>query len=290
MIERTAPAKLNLYLRVVGQRADGYHLLDSLVAFATVADRVAAETADTLSLEIDGSFASVLADESQDNNLVVRAARALAGALQIEPRARLRLTKNIPVAAGLGGGSADAAAALRALMALWRADLPESRLLEIAAGLGADVPVCLAGHAATISGVGDVVRLAPELPACSLVLVHPDVKLPTASVFRAAASRRGTVPFSEPLPIIRAAGTVGNLAQALATRGNDLTDAAISLVPEIATMRALLRATPGCRYAAMSGSGAACFALYDDLPTAEAARLQVEHARPFWWTYAGGLI
>ncbi len=290
MIERTAPAKLNLYLRVVGQRADGYHLLDSLVAFATIADRVTADAADALSLAIDGSFASALEGDPADSNLVLRAARALAGALRIEPRARLRLTKNIPVAAGLGGGSADAAAALRALLALWRAELPEARLLEIAAELGADVPVCLAGHAATVSGVGEVVLPAPELPPCGLVLVHPDVKLPTASVFRAAAARRGASAFSEPLPVIGPARTVGNLAQALATRGNDLTDAAVSLVPEIATMLALLRATPGCRYAAMSGSGAACFGLYDDLPTAEAARLQVEDARPFWWTYAGALI
>ena len=214
----------------------------------------------------------------------------LGGALGIEPRARLRLTKNIPVAAGLGGGSADAAATLRALLALWQADLPEAKMREIAAELGADVPVCLAGRASTVSGVGEGIRPAPELPACGLVLVHPDVKLPTASVFRAAASRRKTSAFSEPLPITRAVNATSALAQALVVRGNDLTDAAVSLVPEIATMLALLRATPGCRYAAMSGSGATCFGLYDDVPTAEVARLHVEAARPFWWTYAGALI
>jgi 4-diphosphocytidyl-2-C-methyl-D-erythritol kinase len=289
-IERTAPAKLNLYLRVVGQRADGYHLLDSLVVFATVADRITAEAAGTLSLEVDGSFAPALAGEPLDGNLVLRAAKALAGALGIEPRARLRLTKNIPVAAGLGGGSADAAATLRALLALWQADLPEARLREIAAELGADVPVCLAGRSSTVSGVGEVIRPAPDLPACGLVLVHPDVKLPTASVFRVAASRRRASAFSEPLPITRAVDSASALAQALVARGNDLTRAAISLVPEIGTMLALLRTTQGCRYAAMSGSGATCFGLYDDLPTAEVARLHVEEARPFWWSYAAALI
>ena len=290
MITRTAPAKVNLYLRVVGQRADGYHLLDTLVGFVTLADRVVAEEADALSLEVDGPFAPALAGEPQDGNLVLRAAHALAAALEIAPRASLRLTKNIPVAAGLGGGSADAAAALRALLAVWRAEVPEARLRGIAAGLGADVPVCLTGRTASVSGIGDIIGQAPELPACGLVLVHPDVPLPTASVFRAAAARRGATPFSEPLPLMRGVRAVGDLAQALATRGNDLTEAARSLVPEIGTMLALLRATPGCRYAAMSGSGATCFALYDDMPTAEAARLQVEESRPFWWTYAGSLI
>ncbi|HKU97528.1 MAG TPA: 4-(cytidine 5'-diphospho)-2-C-methyl-D-erythritol kinase, partial [Vineibacter sp.] len=123
MIARNAPAKVNLYLRVVGRRADGYHLLDSLVAFATLADRVEAEVADDLSLTLDGPFAYPLVVETTDDNLVLRAANALAARLGIAPRARLRLTKNIPIAAGLGGGSADAAATLHVLNALWQADL-----------------------------------------------------------------------------------------------------------------------------------------------------------------------
>jgi 4-diphosphocytidyl-2-C-methyl-D-erythritol kinase len=288
MIERPAPAKVNLYLRIVGRRADGYHLLDSLIGFASLADRVTAETAETLSLAIDGPFASALADEPADDNLVLRAARALAEALGITPGARLRLTKNLPVAAGLGGGSADAAATLRALLALWRADLSEARLQALAAGLGADVPVCLAGRPATVAGIGEVIRPAPALPFCGLVLVNPGVALPTPDVFRAAAARRTA--FSEPLPLRQAPPTVAALAQALAVRGNDLTDAAIALVPEIAAVLARLRATPGCRYAAMSGSGVTCFALYDDLPGAEHARLVLRDARPLWWSESGALL
>jgi 4-diphosphocytidyl-2-C-methyl-D-erythritol kinase len=289
MIARNAPAKVNLYLRVVGRRADGYHLLDSLVAFATLADRVEAAAADELSLSLDGPFAYPLVVESTDDNLVLRAAQALAARLGIAPRARLRLMKNIPIAAGLGGGSADAAAALQALNVLWRADLPESDLAEIAAGLGADVPMCLAGRTATVSGIGEQIGPALSLPACGLVLVHPQVPLPTADVFRAAA-RQAVAPMADALPIRRGPPTIAALAQALTVRGNDLTEAAVSLVPEIGAILAALHATPGCRYAAMSGSGAACFALYEDVLEAEAARLDIEQVHPRWWTYGGAFL
>ncbi|MCW5749391.1 MAG: 4-(cytidine 5'-diphospho)-2-C-methyl-D-erythritol kinase, partial [Alphaproteobacteria bacterium] len=225
-----------------------------------------------------------------DENLVLRAARALAEALGRRPEAQLRLTKNIPVAAGLGGGSADAAATLRALQALWQADLADALLADLAARLGADVPVCLAGVTSSVSGVGELVRPAPALPACGLLLVNPGSKLSTPSVFQAAAARRGKGPFSDTLRMVRAAADVRELAQALAARGNDLTDAAISLAPEIAKVLTHLRATQGCRYAAMSGSGATCFALYDDVPTAEVARLQLRDSRPLWWSDAGALL
>lgn len=290
MIERIAPAKVNLYLRVVGRRADGLHLLDSLVAFATLADRVTAEAGETLSLEIDGPFAPALAGEAIDSNLAWRAARTLADALGRAPQARLRLTKNIPVAAGLGGGSADAAAVLRALPALWQAELPEPALLDLAARLGADVPVCLAGRSVIVAGIGDSTRQGPSLPSCGLLLVNPGAALPTASVFAAAATRRGAAAFAPPLPLVHAPATVSDLAQALALRGNDLTEAAVALVPEIGAVLALLRATPGCRYAAMSGSGATCFALYDDVLAAEGARLRLGDARPRWWSQAGALV
>ncbi len=290
MIARNAPAKVNLYLRVVGRRPDGYHLLDSLVAFATVADRLEADTADDLSLALDGPFAYPLAVETTDDNLVLRAARALAARLGITPRARLRLTKNIPIAAGLGGGSADAAATLRVLNALWRADLPESELVAIATGLGADVPMCLAGRTTTVAGIGDEIGPAIGLPECGLVLVYPMAPLATVAVFRANAARNGVAPATAPLPITRVPTTVAALAQALTTRGNDLTDAALSLMPEIGTILATLHATPGCRYAAMSGSGATCFALFDDVLMAEAARLDITQANPRWWTYSGTFL
>jgi 4-diphosphocytidyl-2-C-methyl-D-erythritol kinase len=286
MIERDAPAKINLYLRIVGRRDDGYHLLDTLVAFAGLADRVAVDAADDLSLEIDGPFAAPLAAEAMADNLVMRAARTLASTLGIAPRAHLRLTKNIPVGGGLGGGSADAAAVLRALCTLWQADLSEHDLADVALRLGADVPMCLAGRAACVSGIGERIGPALRLPACGLLLVHPRILLPTAAVFRAAGARP---PWSPSLPVTKLPDTVAGLAGMLAVRGNDLTDAAVSLVPAIGAVLARLRATTGCRHAAMSGSGAACFALYDDVVLADAARLDVAQAQPQWWTDAGVL-
>jgi 4-diphosphocytidyl-2-C-methyl-D-erythritol kinase len=287
MIARIAPAKLNLYLRVIGRRGDGYHLLDSLVAFATLADRVEAEPAAALTLGIDGPFAYTLAVESLGENIVLRAARALAARLGIAPAARLRLTKNIPVAAGLGGGSADAAAALLALAELWRADLPAASLDAVAAGLGADVPMCLAGRTAVVGGIGERIGPALKLPDCGLLLVHPLVPLPTASVFAAFRMNDVGTPAE---PVARLPDTAAGLAQMLAVRGNDLTDTAVSLVPEIGAVLARLRATPGCRHAAMSGSGAACFALYDDVLAAEAARLALDQGGRGWWTCAGALL
>jgi len=170
-----ARAKINLWLKVVGKRADGYHLLDSLVAFADLGDTLDAAPADTLSLAVDGPQSGSLAAES--DNLVLKAARALAASTGVAARAALRLTKNIPVAAGLGGGSADAAAALRALVELWRVALPDEQLFDLAGTLGADVPMCLAGRTAIASGIGDRLAPAPALPSCGLLLVNPGVAL-----------------------------------------------------------------------------------------------------------------
>src|SRR5262249_21029367 len=161
---------------VVGRRADGYHLLNSLVAFTDLADTVEARPADNLALAVDGPMSAALGEPS--DNLVLQAARRLADRAGVAPRAELRLTKRIPVAAGLGGGSADAAAALQALVELWRIAMPVEELFDLAAGLGADVPMCLAGRPAIASGVGE--RLQPvALPPCGLLLVNPGVELPT---------------------------------------------------------------------------------------------------------------
>jgi 4-diphosphocytidyl-2-C-methyl-D-erythritol kinase len=275
-----ARAKVNLWLKVVGRRADGYHLLDSLVAFADLADSLDAAAADRLSLTLDGPGAPSLAGES--DNLVLKAARLLADRAGVAPRAELRLTKRIPVAAGLGGGSADAAAALQALVALWRLTLPVEELFDLAAGLGADVPMCLAGRAALASGVGEKLEPAPSLPACGLLLVNPGTALPTAGVF---ANRRGD--FSKAQPLEHPWSDLAGLVEALASRGNDLTAAATALCPAIADVLAFLRASPAVRYAAMSGSGATCFALYDTPAAAERAAAGAPAA---WWRHAGTLV
>ena len=272
-----APAKINLWLKVVGKRADGYHLLDSLVAFADLADTLDAAPAEALSLALDGPQAGSLAAEP--DNLVSKAARVLAARAGVAPRAALRLTKNIPVAAGLGGGSADAAAALRALVELWRVALPVEELFDLAGTLGADVPMCLAGRTAVASGIGDSLAPAPSLPPCGLLLVNPGVALATKDVF---ARRQGG--FSQPLPVERAWPSLGDLAAALRARGNDLTEAAVSLQPVVGEVLAVLGRAPAVRYRAMSGSGATCFALFDDVAQAHAAAGTLPAS---WWHHAG---
>jgi 4-diphosphocytidyl-2-C-methyl-D-erythritol kinase len=274
-----APAKINLWLNVVGRRADGYHLLESLVAFADLADEIAAAPAGSLALTTDGPFAPALAGEG--DNLVLRAARQLADRAGVAPRAALHLTKRIPVAAGLGGGSADAAATLRALIDLWRIALPAEELFDLAAKLGADVPMCLDGRAALVSGVGEQLAPVPALPTCAVLLVNPRVELPTREVF---AARRGD--FSRPLPLSRPWSDLVSFASALAERGNDLTNAAIALRPVIAEVLAFLCRSEGSLHVAMSGSGATCFALYETLDAAQRASARVPAS---WWCHAGRL-
>ena len=275
-----ARAKVNLWLNVVGRRADGYHLVDSLIAFTDLADEIEAAPSDRLTLAVDGPLASVLVDEG-DNNLVLKAARTLADRAGVAPRVALRLTKRIPVAAGLGGGSADAAATLRALIDLWRVALPVDELFDLAAGLGADVPMCFAGRAALASGVGERLAPAPALPSCAILLVNPRVTLPTPDVFKA---RLGA--FSEPRPLVPWTD-LASFAAALAERGNDLTAAAIALRPVVADVLALLRKSDGARHAGMSGSGATCFALYESVDIAHRAAAGLPTA---WWHHAGKLV
>ncbi len=268
-----APAKLNLYLHVVGRRADGYHRLDSLVAFAGVHDTIRAAPASALTLELQGPFGAALSNEA--DNLVLRAARALADIAGVRPWAALTLVKRLPVASGIGGGSADAAATLAAASALWRITHKPGALAKLALTLGADVPVCLAGKAAQVRGIGERVDPAPALPKAPLVLVNPLKPLATPAVFKAR-----TGPFSKPAP----------LAGALKSRRNDLTGAAIGLVPEIKTILDALEAQPGCLLARMSGSGATCFALFARAEEAGAAAAALRTSKPGWWVEASELV
>ncbi|HEY7609895.1 MAG TPA: 4-(cytidine 5'-diphospho)-2-C-methyl-D-erythritol kinase [Alphaproteobacteria bacterium] len=282
-VHRPAPAKLNLYLHVVGRRADGYHLLDSLVAFAGVHDTVSAGKAEALTLSLEGPFAAALSGEA--DNLVLRAARALADAAGVRPHAALRLIKRLPVASGIGGGSADAAATLAAAGALWRVTPKPGALAALGLKLGADVPACLAGKAAQVGGIGEKIAPAPALPRVPLVLVNPLVPLPTPSVFKARSG-----PFSKPAPLPAAPRDARDLAEALAARRNDLADAAIGLVPEIKVMLAALEAQPGCLLARMSGSGATCFALFAREAEAAAATAALRANNPAWWVKASELL
>ena len=278
----SAPAKLNLYLHVVGRRADGYHLLDSLVAFAAPADEITAEAAPALSLALGGPYAGALGDAPGDN-LVWRAAERLAAAAGRAPAAKLTLTKNLPVASGIGGGPSDAAATLKALAALWQLAPGAADLAAIAQTLGADVPVCLAARAAWLGGIGEAVEPAPGLPPVTALLVNPGIALSTPAVFK---GRRGA--FSAPARFAMPRDAQG-LAALLAARRNDLTEAAIALVPAIGEMLDRLAALDGALIARMSGSGATCFALFAAAEAAAAAAARLAAERPQWWVAAGRL-
>jgi 4-diphosphocytidyl-2-C-methyl-D-erythritol kinase len=269
----SAPAKVNLFLHVTGWRPDGYHLLDSLVVFAAAEDVLRGEPANELTLDLEGPFAISLGGEQ--DNLVLRAARALGAR-----GARLVLEKNLPVASGIGGGSADAAAALRLLCRLWRLSPPD--LPGIALALGADVPVCLARRASRMGGVGEQLDAAPSLPGCGLVLVNPGVAVSTPEVFRA---RRGG--WSAPAEMPRAWPDVATMARDLRELRNDLEPPAIALQPVIGDVISALVAVPGCRLARMSGSGATCFGLFDDPVVAAQAAARLRRAN--WWTWGGPL-
>jgi 4-diphosphocytidyl-2-C-methyl-D-erythritol kinase len=276
-IRVAAPAKLNLYLHVVGRRDDGYHLLDSLVAFAADGDVVTASPAPALRLTINGPFAEGLSNGA--DNLVYRAATELADRLGKKPDLALTLTKNLPVASGIGGGSADAAAALRALCELWSIAPDDERVERVAASLGADVPVCLRGEAAYLVGIGHETEPAPSLPDAGLLLVNPRIPLETPPVFRAR-----TGPFSEAARLARGPRDASELGLMLAARGNDLAQAAISIVPAISDILTALGGTDGVRLARMSGSGATCFALYDDPAGALRAADFLRAKNPAWWS------
>lgn len=288
-----APAKVNLYLHVVGKRADGYHLLDSLVAFADIGDRVAGSPADRLSLAVGGPEAASLAGLG-DDNLVLRAARLYLEAAD-EAGAALRgaallLAKHLPTASGIGGGSSDAAATLRLLDHLRGGHLSGgglalSVLAELAARLGADVPACLLARPVWVGGVGELLEPAENLPEAGIVLANPRIALPTPAVFRVRSG-----PFSEPGRFAVMPRDVAGLAVALASCRNDLTKAALTLVPEIGAVLDLLAGLPGALLARMSGSGATCFALFADRAAALAGHAGLRRVRPEWWSASGALL
>ncbi len=271
-----APAKINLTLLVTGRRPDGYHLLDSLVVFAGAHDRLRAAPGDGLTLEIGGPFGAALG--SEPDNLVVRAARALAGSAGVRAGARLTLEKHLPVASGIGGGSSDAAAALRLLSRMWGVPIPPG----VAANLGADVPVCLDPRPRRMAGIGETLSAAPGIPDCGILLVNPGVALATKSVFAARAAG-----FSLPASFPDAWPDAAAMAADLAGWGNDLQAAALGVCPAVGLVLEVLRALPGCRLARMSGSGATCFALFDTPAEAGAAASRV--SRPGWWCWGGAL-
>lgn len=280
-VTELARAKVNLHLHVLGRRADGLHLLDSLVVFPDLGDLLEVEPADRLSLSVAGPFADQLG--AGDDNLVLRAAEALAARAFAGrgPGAAIRLTKSLPVASGIGGGSADAAATLRALARLWGVQMQQSDWARLALGLGADVPVCLGSpRPMRMGGIGDDLRPAPGLPPFWLVLANPGTPVPTAEVFRRLCRRDGA-PAEPPTGGFADAAA---LADWLRCTCNMLEAPAEAVSPSVATLRGALAGASGCLLARMSGSGATCYGLFADaapaLAAAEMLRLQG------WWAAA----
>ena len=271
-----APAKVNLFLHVGDKRADGFHPLQSLAVFPALGDTLTADAADVLSLSVTGPFAAALTD---GDNLVLKAARALAAKAGRAPAAKLTLTKNLPVASGIGGGSADAAAALRLLSALWQLDLDDAALSGIAAGLGSDIPVCLASTPRWMEGRGEILSPIVCLPHLPLLLVNPGVAVPTGPVFAALQTRSGV---DRKLPPGRLRD-MSDLLRLLDGTKNDLEAPARILQPVISDVLTALAGLPGALFARMSGSGATCFALFPDDDTCKHAAAILARAHASWW-------
>jgi 4-diphosphocytidyl-2-C-methyl-D-erythritol kinase len=278
-----APAKINLFLHITGKRPDGYHLLQSVVVFANVGDRLTFSRHDSLFIDVAGPFAGDVC--APRDNLIYKAAQALGENYKIAPTGQILLEKNLPVASGMGGGSSDAATTLKGLAQLW--GLPEEfdRMQKIAGTLGADVPACLMRRPVWMEGVGEKMMRLPDMPDMHMVLVNPAVATPTPEVFRQFRAK-----FSPPIQFIGRRKTMGEWIADLKLYRNDLTEAAIAVSPEIKTALQSIAETQGCQIARLSGSGATCFGIYETPTAAHAAVNKLRQQHPEWWITPAGLL
>ncbi|GEO85072.1 MULTISPECIES: 4-(cytidine 5'-diphospho)-2-C-methyl-D-erythritol kinase [Alphaproteobacteria] len=281
-----APAKINLALHITGQRADGYHLLDSIVAFASHGDLLTFSPADRDGFGLAGRFGASLSAEAggKDDNLVLKARDLLRAALAadghvMEPVA-IELEKNLPVASGIGGGSADAAATLRGLLRFWRASLPPETLSAIALKLGADVPMCLESRPLRARAIGERIDMLGSIPRFALVLANPLKSVSTPDIFRRLAKRD-----NPPIGTLPTSCDIAAWIAFLSGLRNDLEAPARAIVPEIASVSTALREA-GSQLVRMSGSGATCFGIFSDREQAEKAALELESRHPDWYVQA----
>ncbi|WP_106746282.1 4-(cytidine 5'-diphospho)-2-C-methyl-D-erythritol kinase [Yoonia maritima] len=275
-IKAIAPAKVNLTLHVTGQRADGYHLLDSLVVFAGVSDRLTATVAPDMRISVNGPFS--IGVPTDEGNLMMRAADALRAARGVDKGAMLTLEKHLPHAAGIGSGSSDAAITLAMLAELWQVDPLPATAPEVVA-LGADLPVCLrAPNPTRMSGIGDVLAPVPLLPPCAIVLVRPRVDVPTGQVFNGMTDKNGA-----PMAPLPEGADYDAFVNWLKAQRNDMQTAAEKIAPEISKVIAKLESLPGVSVAGMSGSGATCFGLVKDMATARHVARIVQVSQMDWW-------
>jgi 4-diphosphocytidyl-2-C-methyl-D-erythritol kinase len=282
-----APAKINLTLHVLGRRADGYHELESLVAFAGTGDALSLTPGRELSLTMEGPSAASAG--TGDDNLVLKAARLLEKRVDGLRLGAFHLVKRLPVAAGIGGGSSDAAAALRLLARMNGLSLTDPAVLDAARQAGSDVPVCLEPRARMMRGAGEAVGPALNLPRLFAVLVNPGVPVETPLVFKALGLPPGSLPGAAPHPVIEPHPAAGLVLDRLHAGRNDLEAPAKALQPVIGEALGLVSGTKACRLARMSGSGATVFGLYDDCTAAAEAAKDIRRARPSWWVKAASL-
>lgn len=282
-IAEFAAAKLNLYLHVLGKDERDYHLLDSLVAFATIGDELYLTPADRLTLGFDGFFRKEM--RTGHSNLVWRAAVVMGEVFKKPPNFAITLTKNLPIASGIGGGSADAAACIRALCRFWDIDVQDPKVMAIALALGADVPVCLASRPAYMGGIGDKLTfIEGEMPETSIVLVNPGVYCPTKDVF---AMRRG--PYSEEARFYGMPTNTEQLIRFLQNTRNDLTGPAQLIAPAIGAAMDALR-DQGALFTRMMGSGATCLGIFNTSRGARSAAREIAEISPFWWVQDGQFL
>ena len=279
MLTGIARAKINLYLHVTGKRSDGYHLLDSLVVFADYGDTLTVELDSKLSLEISGPFSTGL--PLINDNLVLKAARLLQENAAVEKGAKIKLVKNLPVAAGIGGGSSDAALALQLLNKLWGAKLSEKQLAELGLSLGADVPVCLYGKPTIMCGIGEQLSAVSDIPAFYIILVNCNIEVSTADVFRQLEMRSAAAP-----SFALKDGKSADFFFALRGMNNDLQASASRIAPVIKSVIAEIAGQKGCQVARMSGSGATVFGLFETAESVRKAAESIQSRHPDWWVRA----
>lgn len=271
-----APAKINLFLHVTGKRDDGYHTLQSAVTFTNIGDRIEFSPYDSFLIDVEGPFAHEL--HSPQDNMVYKAARILADEYKKPLLGKITLQKNLPVAAGMGGGSSDAATTLIGLYRLWRLPEEYERLQKVGRKLGADVPACIIRKTVWTESIGEKMTRLADMPELHVVLVNPLEPLLTADVFR---NFRGK--FSPPLQFMGRKKTYREWVSDLKIYKNDLTDSAAQLCPSILEMINTIAGTTGCLLSRMTGSGATCFGVYETAEEANAAAHKIQHDYPHWW-------
>ncbi len=263
-----ARAKVNLCLHVTGKRPDGYHLLDSLVVFPDIGDIVSVSDADQLSLKIEGPFFKGL---STVDNLVIDAAKSF----ESKRGAALKLTKNLPISSGIGGGSSDAAASLHLLAKHWHLAMPSAEKILF---LGADVPVCMMGEPQRMQGIGEILTIVPNLPKFAIVLINSGVSIATRKVFETLDDKNNS-----PIERFENISNFPTLCKYLKRQRNDLQNPVIEMEPEISFVLKVLQTEPQCELARMSGSGATCFGLFETLPQAQKSAARIKTSHPDWW-------